>query len=104
MVRWSRAGRFVYLHAAWTTHETFALPLQAGHAVPSLPAEEIQSPDEVGKLPGVQRRRLQFPQSRSPRSEMNRQPVSSDSIVETCKHDSTWTTLPDAFLTNIWFR
>lgn len=55
VVRWSRDGRFVYLHAAWTTHETFAIPLPTGSAVPRLPAEGIQSPDDVGKLPGVQR-------------------------------------------------
>jgi hypothetical protein len=35
---------------------------------------------------------------------MNRQAVSSDSNFETCEHDSTWTTPPDALLTNTWFR
>ncbi len=61
VVRWSRTGRFVYLHSAWTTRQTYAIPLRAGSALPALPEGGIQTADDVVTIPGARR----FPQLRA---------------------------------------
>ncbi len=65
VVTWSRDGRFVYLHSAWTTRETYAVPLEPGQVVPPLPEGGVQSVQALAALPGVQR----IPQMRAFASE-----------------------------------
>jgi serine/threonine protein kinase/Tol biopolymer transport system component len=61
VVRWSRNGRYIYLHSAWTTRETYAIPLKAGRALPPLPEGGIRTADDVVALPGA----THFPQLRA---------------------------------------
>jgi Tol biopolymer transport system component/tRNA A-37 threonylcarbamoyl transferase component Bud32 len=51
---WSRDGRFVYLHFAWTTRETYAVPLQPGHMLPPLSKDGITA-EQTAALPGATR-------------------------------------------------
>ena len=55
IVSWSRDGKYLYLHTAWTTRETYAIPLQPGTVLPPLPAGGIRSVQDIAKLPGAQR-------------------------------------------------
>jgi hypothetical protein len=55
VVSWSRDGKFLFLHYAWTTRETYAIPLRPGQVIPSLPRDGIRSADDIGKIPGAQR-------------------------------------------------
>jgi len=55
VISWSRSGRYLYLHFAWTTRDTFAIPLADGQVLPPLPRGGIQNVDEISALPGAQR-------------------------------------------------
>ncbi|HKE29171.1 MAG TPA: protein kinase [Bryobacteraceae bacterium] len=55
VVSWSRDGRFLYVHFAWTTRETYAVPLRSGQTLPPLPKGGIHSAEEAAALPGAQR-------------------------------------------------
>ena len=55
VISWSRSGRYLYLHSAWTTRDTFAIPLAGGQVLPPLPRDGIQNVDEISALPGAQR-------------------------------------------------
>ena len=56
-MRWSRTGRFIYLHSAFSTRETFAIPLSPGNALPPLPKGGIRmsAVEEILALPGAHR-------------------------------------------------
>jgi hypothetical protein len=54
VAEWSRDGKFLYLHFAWTTRATYAVPLQPGQILPPLPKDGI-SAETVAGLPGVER-------------------------------------------------
>jgi Tol biopolymer transport system component len=55
VVSWSRDGKFLFLHYAWTTRETYAIPLRPGEVVPSLPRDGIRSVADISKFSGAQR-------------------------------------------------
>jgi hypothetical protein len=55
VVSWATSGRYLFLHSAWTTRETFAIPLAAGEVVPPLPKGGIRSVEDIAALPGAQR-------------------------------------------------
>jgi eukaryotic-like serine/threonine-protein kinase len=55
VVSWSRDGRFLYVHFAWTTRETYAFRLHPGQILPPLPKGGIHSAEEAAALPGAQR-------------------------------------------------
>jgi hypothetical protein len=55
VVNWSRDGRFLYVHFAWTTRETYAIPLHSGQILPPMPTGGIHSAEEAAALPGAQR-------------------------------------------------
>ena len=55
VISWSRSGRYLYLHFAWTTRDTFAIPLVDGQVLPPLPRGGIQNVDEISALPGAKR-------------------------------------------------
>jgi Tol biopolymer transport system component len=55
VVSWSRDGRFLYVHFAWTTRETYAVPLQSGQILPPQSKGGIHSAEEAAALPGAQR-------------------------------------------------
>ena len=57
VVRWSRTGRFIYFHSAFSTRETFAIPLSPGNALPPLPKKGIRmsAVEEILALPGAHR-------------------------------------------------
>jgi Tol biopolymer transport system component len=54
VVAWSRDGKFLYLHFAWTTRATYAIPLQPGQVVPPLPIGGVSAAN-VASLPGATR-------------------------------------------------
>src|SRR5262249_49644326 len=54
VLRWSRSGKYVYLHSAWTSRETYVIPLLLGEVLPPLPAEGLQSVDQMSTLRGAQ--------------------------------------------------
>jgi len=54
LLTWSSDGRFVFMHFAWTTRETYAIPLQPGQILPPLPASGT-SAEYAATLPGAQR-------------------------------------------------
>jgi Tol biopolymer transport system component len=51
---WSRSGKYLYLHAAWTSRETYVIPLLAGEVLPPLPPEGLQTIEQIPKLRGAQ--------------------------------------------------
>lgn len=55
VVNWSRDGKYVYLHSAWSTRETYAIPLKPGTMLPPLPAGGLRSIQDIAQLPGAQR-------------------------------------------------
>jgi hypothetical protein len=55
VVSWSRSGRFIYLHSAWTTRETYAVPLKPGQMLPPLPKGGFRSVQDITNLAGAQR-------------------------------------------------
>ena len=55
VVSWSRDGRFLYVHFAWTTRETYAVPLHSGQILPPMSTGGIHSAEEAAALPGAQR-------------------------------------------------
>jgi serine/threonine protein kinase len=55
VVSWSRDGRFLYVHFAWTTRETYAVPLRSGQILPPQSKGGIPSAEEAAALPGAQR-------------------------------------------------
>lgn len=55
VVRWAQTGRYIYLHSAWTTRETYAVPLEEGRMLPALPPGGIRTPEDVVNLPGARR-------------------------------------------------
>ena len=55
VVSWSRDGRFLYVHFAWTTRETYAVPLHSGQILPPQSKGGIHSVEEAAALPGAQR-------------------------------------------------
>jgi Tol biopolymer transport system component len=54
VVAWSRDGKFMYLHFAWTTRETYVVPLQHGQVLPPLSKGGI-SAQETAAIPGAKR-------------------------------------------------
>jgi serine/threonine protein kinase/Tol biopolymer transport system component len=54
VLSWSRSGKYLYLHAAWTSRETYVIPLLAGEVLPPLPAEGVQTISQIPKLRGAQ--------------------------------------------------
>jgi len=54
VITWSRDGKFLYLHFAWTTRESYVVPLQNGHVLPPLPKDGIAE-QVVAGLPGVKK-------------------------------------------------
>jgi serine/threonine protein kinase/Tol biopolymer transport system component len=54
VVAWSRDGKFLYLHFAWTTRATYAVPLQPAQILPPLPKDGI-SAEHVAGLRGAKR-------------------------------------------------
>jgi len=61
VVRWSHDGRFLYIHTAWTTRDTYVIPLEPGRAFPSLPPAGIDLAEDLARLPGA--RRLEEPRA-----------------------------------------
>jgi Tol biopolymer transport system component len=55
VVTWSRNGKYLYVHSAWTTRETFAIPLAAGRITPPLPDGGIRTVENIVALPGARR-------------------------------------------------
>jgi len=55
VVSWAPSGKYLYLHSAWATRETYAIPLREGQLLPSLPAGGLHSVEEIATLPGSQR-------------------------------------------------
>ena len=55
VVSWSKDGKYIYLHSAWTTHETFAIPLAPGQSFPPLPAGGVRSVQDVAALPAAKK-------------------------------------------------
>jgi Tol biopolymer transport system component len=54
VVSWSRNGKFFFMHFAWTTRETYAIPLHSGRMLPPLPKGGI-SAQEVAAMPEARR-------------------------------------------------
>jgi eukaryotic-like serine/threonine-protein kinase len=54
VMNWSRDGKFLYLHFAWTTRETFVIPLQKGDVVPEALKGKI-SAEQAAAFPGASR-------------------------------------------------
>jgi hypothetical protein len=54
VVTWSRDGKCLYMHFAWTTRETYVVPLQRGQVLPPLPKGGI-SAQELAAIPGAKR-------------------------------------------------
>ena len=54
IVSWSADGRFMYVSTPGAQGKTFAVPLEGGRAVPSLPPSGLQSTADVAALPGAQ--------------------------------------------------
>ena len=54
VLTWSRSGKYVYLHSAWTSRETYVIPLLQGEVLPPLPKEGLQTVDQISKLRGAQ--------------------------------------------------
>jgi serine/threonine protein kinase len=54
VLTWSRSGKYVYLHSAWTSRETYVIPLLPGEVLPPLPPEGLQSVGQVSQLRGAQ--------------------------------------------------
>jgi eukaryotic-like serine/threonine-protein kinase len=54
VVTWSHDGKFLYLHFAWTTRETYVVPLPAGQILPPLPNGGI-SAQHAAAIPGAKR-------------------------------------------------
>jgi serine/threonine protein kinase/Tol biopolymer transport system component len=54
VLTWSRSGKYVYLHSAWTSRETYVIPLLQGEVLPPLPPEGLHSVDQVSRLRGAQ--------------------------------------------------
>jgi hypothetical protein len=55
VMSWARNGKYLYMHSAWLTRETFAIPLGEGQIVPKLPNGGIRSVEDIAALPGAQR-------------------------------------------------
>jgi Tol biopolymer transport system component len=55
VVSWSRDGKFIFLHSAWNTRETYAVPLRPGQVIPPLPAGGIRSVDDILTIQGAQK-------------------------------------------------
>jgi serine/threonine protein kinase/Tol biopolymer transport system component len=55
VVSWSRDGKFMYLHSAWTTRETHAIPLAPGQALPALPKGGVRTVQDIEAIPGASR-------------------------------------------------
>jgi Tol biopolymer transport system component len=53
VLTWSRSGKYVYFHAAWTSRETYAIPLLPGEVLPPLPPEGVQSVGQIPTLRGA---------------------------------------------------
>ena len=50
---WSRSGKYIYLHAAWTSRETYVIPLVAGEVLPPIPPEGLRTINQFPKLRGA---------------------------------------------------
>jgi serine/threonine protein kinase/Tol biopolymer transport system component len=55
VVSWARNGKYLYLHSAWTTRETFSIPLAAGRIAPALPDGGIRTVEDIAALSGARR-------------------------------------------------
>jgi Tol biopolymer transport system component len=53
VLTWSRSGKYVYLHSAWTSRATYVIPLFPGEVLPPLPAGGVQSASEIPALRGA---------------------------------------------------
>lgn len=53
MVSWSADQKFLYLHFPMPARRTYAIPLKAGQAFPSLPASGLAAQEDALKLPGA---------------------------------------------------
>ena len=53
VLTWSRSGKYVYLHSAWTSRATYVIPLFPGEVLPPLPAGGVQSASEIPTLRGA---------------------------------------------------
>jgi hypothetical protein len=54
VVSWSRDGKFLYLHFAWTTRETYVIPLQKGEVFPAALKGKVSAQDAAA-FPGARR-------------------------------------------------
>src|SRR5262249_18636040 len=54
VVSWSRDGKFLYLHFAWTTRETYVIPLQKGEVFPAALKGKV-SAQQAAAFPGARR-------------------------------------------------